>query len=109
MERRTGLDGQCVVLLDGQDLAGVVAGPWAEEHLHPEPLRAIHWHPVTGRHNSSAISKPSAVCQHDEKVYAAGQMLLPWPGGAIGSQQRAILYAYWHRVGWILAVACRVG
>ena len=46
MERRAQGNGQRVVLLDGDDLEGIVPCPWAEKQLHPEPLCALHRHPV---------------------------------------------------------------
>lgn len=46
MEGRAQGNGQRVILLDGDDLEGVVPGPWTEQQLHSEPFRALNRHPV---------------------------------------------------------------
>ncbi len=47
MEGRAQGNGQRVILLDGDDLEGVVSSAWAEQQLHPEPLCTLHRHPGT--------------------------------------------------------------
>ena len=47
MEGSPGLNRQGMVLLDGQDLAGVVACSWAKKDLYPKPLRAVNRYPAS--------------------------------------------------------------
>lgn len=47
----SGLDRQCVVLVQGNHFIGAEGGTRAEQQLYPEALGAVHWDPIcTHRH-----------------------------------------------------------
>ena len=46
VKRSPWLHRQGVVLLDRQDLAGIVAGTRTEQHLHPKSLGTVDWNPA---------------------------------------------------------------